>query len=155
MLANDGASGIARGGEQIEICKKTYRDTLKTLIELAGLQTSFVVLDRSIKLTNRRVNALEKVVTPKIENTITYITSELDELDREDFYRLKKIRNKKQADAAAKAKRLKEKLGEQQAQQILEEMDRQAAEGSNVSLTNMLTGGKTTSIAANDDDLVV
>jgi vacuolar-type H+-ATPase subunit D/Vma8 len=30
--------------------------------------------------------ALAKVVLPKVENTIQYIISELDELEREDFF---------------------------------------------------------------------
>lgn len=46
-------------------------------------------------MTNRRVNALEFVVIPKIENTIKYIQSELDEQDREEFFRLKKVQGKK------------------------------------------------------------
>jgi V-type H+-transporting ATPase subunit D len=44
-------------------------------------------LDDVIKITNRRVNAIEHVIIPKIENTIRFITSELDEMDREEFYR--------------------------------------------------------------------
>ncbi|GFT84310.1 v-type proton ATPase subunit D 1 [Trichonephila clavipes] len=63
----------------------------------ASLQTSFITLDEVIKVTNRRVNALEHVVIPKIERTIAYITSELDEREREEFYRLKKIQGKKKA----------------------------------------------------------
>lgn len=66
-----------------------------------------MALDEAIKITNRRVNALDnvhegplppralhsltplamQVVVPRIENTIKYIESELDELEREDIFR--------------------------------------------------------------------
>jgi len=57
-----------------------------------------VILDEVIKVVNRRVNAIEHVIIPRTENTIKYINSELDELDREEFYRLKKVKNNKQRD---------------------------------------------------------
>ena len=47
------------------------------LVELASLQTSFITLDEVIKTTNRRVNAIEHVIIPKIERTLAYIISEL------------------------------------------------------------------------------
>ena len=79
--------GMSRGGQRITQCRKTFVLALKLLIQLASLQTSFVKLDEAIKITNRRVNALEHVVIPRIENTIAYIISELDELEREEFFR--------------------------------------------------------------------
>lgn len=53
-----------------------------------------------MRVTNRRVNALDNVVIPKLENTMHYIASELDEREREDLFRLKKVVAKKKADAA-------------------------------------------------------
>jgi V-type H+-transporting ATPase subunit D len=68
---------------------------LNNLVELASLQTALESLDEALKVTNRRVNALEFVVIPRVENTISYIISELDELEREEFYRLKKVQSMK------------------------------------------------------------
>lgn len=39
-----------------------------------------MILDEVIKNTNRRVNAIEFVVIPRLENTVLYINSELDEV---------------------------------------------------------------------------
>lgn len=62
-----------------------------------------------IKVVNRRVNAIEHVIIPRTENTIKYINSELDELDREEFYRLKKVKNNKLRDTEAKDKEMASK----------------------------------------------
>ncbi|KAG9336078.1 hypothetical protein JZ751_002425 [Albula glossodonta] len=81
-------TGLARGGEQLAKLKRNYAKAVELL-------TSFVTLDEAIKITNRRVNAIEHVIIPRIERTLTYIISELDEREREEFYRLKKIQEKK------------------------------------------------------------
>lgn len=73
------------------------------------MQTAFVILDEVIKVVNRRVNAIEHVIIPRTENTISYINSELDEVDREEFYRLKKVKGNKQRDNDAKEKEASDK----------------------------------------------
>ncbi|KAB1278188.1 V-type proton ATPase subunit D [Camelus dromedarius] len=95
-------TGLARGGEQLAKLKRNYAKAVELLVELASLQasgrareTSFVTLDEAIKITNRRVNAIEHVIIPRIERTLAYIITELDEREREEFYRLKKIQEKK------------------------------------------------------------
>ena len=87
--------GMGVGGQSIMKTKDKYTKYLKLLIEIASLQTQYITTQRVIKVTNRRVNALEFVVIPRIETTIKWIESELDELDREDFYRLKCVQDKK------------------------------------------------------------
>ncbi|KOG99898.1 H(+)-transporting V1 sector ATPase subunit D [Saccharomyces pastorianus] len=93
-------TGLGRGGQQVQRAKEIYSRAVETLVELASLQTAFIILDEVIKVTNRRVNAIEHVIIPRTENTIAYINSELDELDREEFYRLKKVQEKKQNETA-------------------------------------------------------
>eukprot|EP01034_Spumella_vulgaris_P025398 gene25398-31856_t len=60
-------------------------------------------MDEALKVTNRRVNALENVTLPKIIATISYINRELDELEREDFTRLKMVKKKKEESIKAEA----------------------------------------------------
>eukprot|EP00045_Choanoeca_perplexa_P021689 m.7061 g.7061 ORF g.7061 m.7061 type:complete len:251 (+) comp8693_c0_seq1:80-832(+) len=93
--ASNDLTGLARGGQVIQTCKANWHKAVELLVELASLQTSFVTLDEVIKMTNRRVNAIEHVIIPRIERTLSYIASELDEREREEFYRLKKVQEKK------------------------------------------------------------
>jgi V-type H+-transporting ATPase subunit D len=97
-------TGLGKGGQQITRCRETYHKAVEILVELASLQTAFVILDEVIKVTNRRVNAIEHVIIPRYENTISYILSELDELEREEFYRLKKVQKKKKDNKDLQAK---------------------------------------------------
>lgn len=87
--------GITGGGASIQRCAEKFNVVLKNLIMIAGLQTSFITLDEVIRVTSRRVNALENVVIPKILGNIEYIKRELDEQEREDFFRLKKVQSYK------------------------------------------------------------
>ena len=95
-----GLIGLGTGGKQIQECRKSFLEAVDLLVEIASLQTAFLTLDEAIKTTNRRVNALEHVVKPRLENTIAYIKGELDELEREEFFRLKKVQGNKKKHAA-------------------------------------------------------
>ncbi len=92
--------GIDRGGQSIARCRDKFKDSLSLIIRIATLQASFVILEEKIKVTNRRVNALEHVVIPKFQFIRAYIDQELDELSKEDFYRLKKVLDNKRKIAA-------------------------------------------------------
>merc|ERR1719449_91837 len=116
--------GVAQGGAVLQKARDIHLKTLENVIRLASLQTSFVTLDEEIKMTGRRVNALEYVIIPKIEDVIRYINQEIDEQAREEFFRVKKVVEKKRQkiereklemellEAAASAKPVSSALGE-------------------------------------------
>ena len=84
---------------------------MKKIVEIATLQTSYLAIDECLKITNRRVNALEYIVIPKITYTINYIKTELDEREKEDKYKIKKVikykqKHKEEEDAQREAEKL-------------------------------------------------
>jgi len=98
--------GVAHGGAVINACRETYFKAVTQLVRLASLQTAFKTLDEEIKMTSRRVNALEYVLIPRIEDIIAYITQEMDEQSREEFFRVKKVVEKKKAKLAREKEEL-------------------------------------------------
>lgn len=117
--------GLSGGGQAITKARDNFTEFLKILVTIASLQTQFVTLDLALKMTNRRVNALEFVVIPKFAIIIAYIIDELDEIDREDFVRIKKCQDvKKKTKAAEKAFLEKGKTDKQNVEeQVIPEKD--------------------------------
>ena len=84
--ADNQSLGLVGGGKKIQNVRDKFTNFVEMLIKLASLQTSFMTLDEALKVTNRRVNALENVTIPKIQVVLDYISKELDELEREGEY---------------------------------------------------------------------
>nr|XP_027200430.1 V-type proton ATPase subunit D-like [Dermatophagoides pteronyssinus] len=94
---------LLRGFQNLRRTSEIFGKVVLMIAQLASMQANLANLAKQIKVTNRRVNALESIVIPRYEESISYIGKELDEQEREDFYRMKKIqklkRNKGLADA--------------------------------------------------------
>jgi len=71
---------------------KQYRDIFPELVRLMEKQLMLKHLAEEIKKTKRRVNSLEYLTIPRLEHTKKIITFKLEELERENFSRLKKIK---------------------------------------------------------------
>lgn len=71
---------------------KQYRDIFPSLIRLMEKQLMLKHLAEEIKKTKRRVNSLEYLTIPRLEGIKKLITFKLEELERENFSRLKKIK---------------------------------------------------------------
>ncbi|MDR2210563.1 MAG: V-type ATP synthase subunit D [Spirochaetaceae bacterium] len=67
---------------------------LKTLTELAAVRTIAWRLAREVRKTQRRVNALEKMVIPTARDTKVYIEAALEERDRDAFFTSKLLKKK-------------------------------------------------------------
>jgi V/A-type H+/Na+-transporting ATPase subunit D len=78
-----------------------YRELLPMMVALAELENNIRLLAIEIEKTRRRVNALEYVLIPSLEETVTYITMKLDEMERS--YRTQLMKIKSMQEEAARA----------------------------------------------------
>jgi V/A-type H+-transporting ATPase subunit D len=72
----------------------TFREVLGRIPELAESMTSVWRLARELRKTQRRVNALQHVFIPEYEATVTFIEEALEEREREETFRLKRLKAK-------------------------------------------------------------
>ena len=73
-------------------------EAVKNVAELSAAEAAIRRLAEAIAATKRRVNSLEYIVIPRIQNTIRYIEMSLQERAREDFFRLKRIKQRLEAE---------------------------------------------------------
>ncbi len=71
---------------------KRFEELVPKMVALAEKESAVMMLADEIEKTRRRVNALEYVLIPQLEDTIRYITMKLDEFERANLTRLMKIK---------------------------------------------------------------
>ncbi|MBR6912687.1 MAG: V-type ATP synthase subunit D [Treponema sp.] len=71
---------------------------LNLLTEMASIRTIVWRLASEVKKTQRRVNALDKMIIPQTKETKIYIESVLEERERENVFVLKSLKNRKSSD---------------------------------------------------------
>lgn len=77
---------------ELDIGLKKMKELLEDLTEMARLWKAVELLSREIEATRRRVNALEHILIPSIKETIKYISSRLDEIERSYQVQLMRVK---------------------------------------------------------------
>ena len=91
--------GMMNTSGELDVAVDRLREVLPSLIRLAELEKTCNMLADEIEKTRRRVNALEYVMIPQLQETIKYITMKLDENERGNLTRLMKMKEMMQAEA--------------------------------------------------------
>ena len=78
---------------KLDDAQKKFSSLVPDLIQLADLEGGIKSLAVEIEKTKRRVNVLENTLIPKLYATIKYIEMQLEEREREDFFRRKRIKS--------------------------------------------------------------
>ena len=85
--------GLIGTSVRIDESVHAFEKLAEKVLEAAELETTMKKLLDEIESTKRRVNALEFKVIPNLEEIASYITLRLEELERENVFRLKRIKS--------------------------------------------------------------
>lgn len=79
----------------LDMALQKFQQVKYLLYDLAEIEDSIYRLAIEIKRTQKRTNALKNVQIPKYEALVKFISEDLEEKEREDFFRLKVLKRKK------------------------------------------------------------
>lgn len=86
--------GFFRTNPALDITVMKMNEVQKLIYELAQVENSVFRLAAEIKKTSKRANALDKIQIPRYKEMTKYIGEVLEEKEREDFFRLKRINSR-------------------------------------------------------------
>jgi V/A-type H+-transporting ATPase subunit D len=88
--------GVMGTSARIDEAAEAYEELLEQIILAAEVETAMKKMLDEIETTKRRVNALEFKLLPELRENQEYIEQKLEEQEREEIFRLKKIKAKKE-----------------------------------------------------------
>jgi len=74
-----------------------FKETLQLMGRLAELKISIIRLAAEVRKTIRKVNALEKIAIPDLEQTVGFIQNRLEENERDMFVLMKLVKSRLEA----------------------------------------------------------
>ncbi|MCK5291353.1 MAG: V-type ATP synthase subunit D [Thermoplasmata archaeon] len=89
--------GIIESSARIDEAAEAYEDLVEDIIVAAEAETTMRKLLDEIEKTKRRVNALEFKIIPDLKSAEAFIRLRLEELERENIFRLKMLKKSQSA----------------------------------------------------------
>ncbi|AFA49162.1 V-type ATP synthase subunit D [Acetobacterium woodii] len=89
------SSGFYENNPALDIAIRKFDDVKHLSYQLAQVETTAYKLSLEIKKTQKSANALDKIQIPRLKEEIKYIQDTIEEKEREEFFRLKKVKNKR------------------------------------------------------------
>ena len=90
----DRGYGILGTSPHIDLATGAFQKLVESIVQAAELETTMRRLLDEIERTKRRVNALEFKVLPDLEDAKRFIQMRLEEMERDNIFRLKRIKGK-------------------------------------------------------------
>ncbi|HOP57267.1 MAG TPA: V-type ATP synthase subunit D [Bacillota bacterium] len=87
--------GIASTNTKFDYAYQNFIKVRDLVIKLAEIDNSAYRLAFAIRKAQKRANALKNIVIPELQENIKFIADSLEEKEREEFSRLKMIKNEK------------------------------------------------------------
>jgi len=78
----------------IDSSLKNFKEALAVMGRLAELKISITRLAQEVKKTIRKVNALEKIAIPDLDESVSYIQNRLEETERDMFVLMKMVKTR-------------------------------------------------------------
>ncbi|ERH08940.1 MAG: H(+)-transporting ATP synthase, vacuolar type, subunit D [halophilic archaeon J07HX64] len=97
--------GVLGTSARIDEAAEAYEDLIESIILVAEVETAMKKMLDEIEKTKRRVNALEFKLLPDLNENKEYIEQKLEEQEREEIFRMKKIKAKKEEEEKEEEKR--------------------------------------------------
>lgn len=88
--------GLSSTNSSLDEAQLRFLYVKRLTVELTEIENSVYRLADAIKKTQKRANALKNIMIPKFEESVKFITDALEEKEREEFSRLKVIKEQKE-----------------------------------------------------------
>jgi|YelNatPaOPRAMG01_1025707.scaffolds.fasta_scaffold12451_2 V/A-type H+-transporting ATPase subunit D len=88
--------GLLGTSLELDLARERFLAAMRRLVEQAELEIAFRRLAVELRKTQKRVNALQNLLIPQYQQTVSYMESGLEEREREALFQLKRVQSRRE-----------------------------------------------------------